>query len=383
MEFLTYEDAVARFVHDGDSVALEGFTHLIPFAAGHEIIRQGRKDLTLIRMTPDLIYDQMIGMGLRAATGLFLGRQSRGRLAAPPARRRGARLAAAARNRGTQSRRHGQRLRSGRRGHALRHLSRLSRIRPARASIRTIKFITCPFTGEELACIPALRPDVTIIHAQKADREGNVLIEGIVGVQKEAVLAARRAVVTVEEIVDDFGPRSSERGHSAVVEYRRGVLAPGGARPSYAHGYYSRDNAFYIAWDEIARDRDTLPGLDGGECPAREGAAMNYTLAGNDDGRGRARAVERRRLLRRHRPAFGRLQPGAPDARAAHQSDLRIGHAANPSRRAAALHRRWRILRDRADHRPGAGDLPLLAAGRAHHGGFPGRSAGGPLRQSE
>ncbi len=114
-----------------------------------------------------------------------------------------------------------------------------------------------PSRGEELACIPAHRPDVAIIHAQKADREGNVLIEGIVGVQKEAVLAARRSVVTVEEVVDDFGPRSLECRDPAVVDIeRRGRCVPGGARPSYAHGYYSRDNAFYIAWDEIARDRD-------------------------------------------------------------------------------------------------------------------------------
>jgi glutaconate CoA-transferase subunit A len=121
-----------------------------------------------------------------------------------------------------------------------------------------IKFITCPFSGEELACIPSLRPDVTIIHAQKADREGNVLIEGIVGVQKDAALAAQNAVVTVEEIVDDFGPRSCNAVILPSWSISAVVLAPGGARPSYAHGYYARDNAFYIAWDEISRDRDTF-----------------------------------------------------------------------------------------------------------------------------
>jgi glutaconate CoA-transferase subunit A len=122
----------------------------------------------------------------------------------------------------------------------------------------SIKFVNCPFTGEELACIPALRPHVTFIHAQRADREGNVLIEGIVGVQKEAVLAAKCAVVTVEEIVDDFGPRSANAVILPSWSIHAVALAPGGARPSYAHGYYSRDNAFYIAWDEIARERHTF-----------------------------------------------------------------------------------------------------------------------------
>ncbi len=104
--------------------------------------------------------------------------------------------------------------------------------------------------------MPACRPDVTIIHAQKADREGNVLIEGIIGVQKEAVLAARRAVVTVEEIVEDFGARSSNAVILPAWSLSAVVVAPNGAWPSYAHGYYSRDNAFYIGWDEIARDRE-------------------------------------------------------------------------------------------------------------------------------
>ena len=119
-----------------------------------------------------------------------------------------------------------------------------------------VKFVNCPFTGEELACIPALRPDVAIIHAQRADREGNVMIEGILGVQKEAVLASRRALVTVEEIVDGFGPRSP----NAVILPSWSILAvsvaPGGARPSYAYPYYERDNAFYIGWEEVSRDRD-------------------------------------------------------------------------------------------------------------------------------
>jgi glutaconate CoA-transferase subunit A len=121
-----------------------------------------------------------------------------------------------------------------------------------------IRSVTCPYTGEVLATVPALRPDVGIIHALRADRDGNVLLEGIVGVQKETVLAAKRSIVTVEEVVDRFGERSS----NAVIlpAWTVGAIAvvPGGAYPSYAHGYYKRGNAFYKAWDEIARDRETF-----------------------------------------------------------------------------------------------------------------------------
>jgi glutaconate CoA-transferase subunit A len=126
--------------------------------------------------------------------------------------------------------------------------SDLARVNP------NIRFIECPFTGEELACVPAIRPDVAIVHAQKADRQGNVYIHGIVGVQREAVLSAKHSIITVEEIVDEVAPDSAgvvlpSWSVGAIVE------APGGARPSYAHGYYERDNAFYLGWDAIARDR--------------------------------------------------------------------------------------------------------------------------------
>jgi glutaconate CoA-transferase subunit A len=119
-----------------------------------------------------------------------------------------------------------------------------------------IRAVTCPFTGETLAAVPALRPDVTVIHALKADRAGNVLIEGILGVQKEAVLAAKRALVTVEEIVEEFGPRSPNAVILPSWTVATVAHVPGGAHPSYANGYYKRDNAFYLAWDTIARDRD-------------------------------------------------------------------------------------------------------------------------------
>jgi glutaconate CoA-transferase, subunit A len=253
--FLSLADAIAEHVRDDATIALEGFTHLIPFAAGHEIIRQGRRDLTLIRMTPDLVYDQLIGMGCaRKLVFSWGGNPGVGSLhRLRDAVERGwpvpleleehshAAMAAA--------------WAAGAAGLPCAVLRAYagSDLPAHNANIRDV---TCPFTGERLAAVPALRPDVGIVHAQRADRAGNVLVEGITGVQKEVVLASRRAVVTVEEIVDDLrapGPNAVVLPYwtvSAIVE------APGGARPSYAHGYYGRDNAFYTAWDAIARDRD-------------------------------------------------------------------------------------------------------------------------------
>ncbi|MFQ5970968.1 MAG: CoA transferase subunit A [Alphaproteobacteria bacterium] len=250
----TLRDAVAELVHDGDTVAMEGFTHLIPHAAGHEVIRQAKRDLTVIRMTPDLIYDQLIGMGCVA--GLVFswgGNPGVGSL-----------------HRFRDAVEHGwpRPLALEERSHAdmaNAYVAGASNLPFAimRGYVGTdlprhnphIRFITCPFTGEELAATPAIRPDVAIVHAQQADRRGNVLVWGIVGVQKEAVLAARRAIVTVEEIVDELDAASN-----AVILPHWVVSAvcevPGGAHPSYAQGYYGRDNAFYKAWDPISRDRD-------------------------------------------------------------------------------------------------------------------------------
>jgi glutaconate CoA-transferase, subunit A len=254
MEFLTLHDAIARYVKDGDQLALEGFTHLVPYAAGHEIIRQGRRDLTLVRMTPDLIYDQMIGMGMaRKLIFSWCGNPGVGSLyRLREAIERGA-LEIVEFSHGAMA----QAYEAGAAGlpcAIFRGYSGtdLPAVNP------DIRFIRCPFTGEELACIPSLRPDVTVIHAQRADREGNVWIEGIVGIQKEAVLAARRAVATVEEIVDDFGPRHSNAVILPHWTLNAVAVAPRGAHPSYAHGYYARDNPYYIAWDAISRDRDTF-----------------------------------------------------------------------------------------------------------------------------
>jgi glutaconate CoA-transferase, subunit A len=255
--FLSLADAVAEHVRDGDVVAMEGFTHLIPFAAGHEVIRQGRKRLTLVRMTPDLVYDQLIGMG--AADKLIFswgGNPGVGSLH---------RMRDAVENGWPQplaieEHSHAAMANAYEAGAAGLPCAifrgyigvDLPKVNPR------IEHVTCPFTGEELAAVPAHRPDVAVIHAQKADRAGNVLIEGIVGVQKEAVLASKRSLVTVEEIVDDFGPRS----FNAVIlpSWTVGaiVAVPGGAYPSYAQGYYKRDNAFYIAWDAISRERETF-----------------------------------------------------------------------------------------------------------------------------
>ncbi len=256
-EFLSLSDAISRHLHDGDAVAMEGFTHLIPFAAGHEVIRQGRKRLTLIRMTPDLIYDQLIGMG--AAEKLVFswgGNPGVGSLH---------RLRDAVENDWPaplqlEEHSHAAMANAYEAGAANLPFAvfrgykgvDLPKVNPA------IRSVTCPYTGEVLATVPAIRPDVAIIHAQRADRAGNVMIEGIVGVQKEAALAAKRAIVTVEEVVDDFGARSPNAVILPAWTIAAIAIVPGGAFPSYAHGYYKRANAFYKAWDAIARDREVF-----------------------------------------------------------------------------------------------------------------------------
>lgn len=254
--FMSLRDAVAENLDHGHTVAFEGFTHLIPHAAAHEAIRQQFRDLTLVRMTPDVVYDQMIGMGMaRKLVFSYAGNPGVGLLrrfrdavengwpnrpeilehshaAMANAYEAGAAGLPCAVFRGYRG-------------------AELAKVNP------DISSVTCPFTGEELAAVPALRPDVSFIHAQKADRKGNVLIEGIVGIQKEAVLAARRSVVTVEEVVDDLAahPNACVLPHWTVTAV---CEVPGGAHPSYTHGYYSRDNASYLEWDRIAADRDTF-----------------------------------------------------------------------------------------------------------------------------
>jgi glutaconate CoA-transferase subunit A len=251
---LSLKEAVQEYVHDGAILALEGFTHLIPFAAGHEIIRQKRRNLSVIRMTPDLIYDQLIGAGcvskLQFSWGGNPGVGSLHRLRDAVENGWPGPLEivehshagmAAAYAAGASNLPFG--MLRGYLGSDLPHYN------------PQIKYVECPFTGERLAAIPAIRPDVTIIHAQKADHRGNVLMWGVVGVQKEAVLAAKRAIVTVEEIVTSLNaPPNAVVLPSWVVTAVCEVK--GGAFPAYAQGYYARNNAFYKAWDAIARERD-------------------------------------------------------------------------------------------------------------------------------
>lgn len=253
---LSLAEAIENWVSDGTSIALEGFTHLIPFAAGHEIIRQRRRDLHLIRMTPDLIYDQMIGMGCaRKLTFSWGGNPGVGSLH---------RFRDAVEHQWPHALELDEHSHAGMATAFCAGASRLpfgilrgyvGTDLPARnANIRTV---TCPFTGESIAAVPAINPDVTILHAQRADREGNVAIEGILGAAREAALAAQTLIVTVEDIVEQLPPAMNAivLPHWIVSTV---VHCPGGAYPSYAQGHYARDNSFYQRWDQIARDRDSF-----------------------------------------------------------------------------------------------------------------------------
>lgn len=254
MKLTSLAEAIGRHVRDGACVALEGFTHLIPFAAGHEIIRQGRRDLHLVRMTPDIVYDQMIGMGCaQRLTFSWGGNPGVGSL-----------------HRLRDAVEHGWPVplaldEHTHAGVAAAYCAGAARLPfgVLRGYLGTdlatanpgIRSVVCPYTGERLATVPAINPDVTILHAQRADRQGNVAIHGILGAQREAALAAHALVVTVEEIVDALPPAMN-----AIVLPHWIVSAvahcPGGAYPSYAQGLYGRDNDFYQRWDALARERN-------------------------------------------------------------------------------------------------------------------------------
>lgn len=256
MQFGTLKEIIAQCVNDGQSVALEGFTHLIPFAAGHEILRQKKSDLHLIRMTPDLIYDQLIGAGCaRALTFSWGGNPGVGSLH---------RLRDAVENNWPRPLTIHEHSHAGMAAAYTAGAAKLpfgmlrgyvgtdlSQVNPQ------VSEVCCPYTNASIATVPAINPDVTVLHAQAADRRGNVLIQGIVGAQKEAALAASTLIVTVEEIVESLAAPMN-----AIVLPHWVVTAiahvPMGAYPSYAHGYYARDNAFYVAWDEISRDRGSF-----------------------------------------------------------------------------------------------------------------------------
>ncbi len=256
MKLMPLSDAIAQHVSDGACVALEGFTHLIPFAAGHEIIRQGRRDLHLVRMTPDLVYDQMIGMGCaRRLTFSWGGNPGVGSL-----------------HRLRDAVEHGWPVPLAIDEHT--HAGIAAAFCAGAAGLPfamlrgylgtdlvaqnpLIRSVECPYSGEQFATVPAINPDVTILHAQRADRKGNVAMSGIVGAQREAALAAKALIVTVEEIVDELPPAMNG---IVLPHWVVSAIAhcPGGAYPSYALGCYPRDNDFYRRWDAIARDRDSF-----------------------------------------------------------------------------------------------------------------------------
>ena len=251
--FLSLAEAIAEHVPDGASVALEGFTHLIPFAAGHELIRQRRRELHLIRMTPDLIYDQLIGVGAaRKLTFSWGGNPGVGSLH---------RLRDAVENAWPRAIELDEQTHAGL---AVAYRAGAARLPFGliRGYIGTdlpskndrIRKVTCPYTGEEIATVPAVNPDVTILHAQRADKRGNVAIEGIVGAAREAAFAAKKLLVTVEDVVAELPPAMNNLllPHFVVTAIAH---CPGGAWPSYVHGRYARDNDFYLRWDAISRDR--------------------------------------------------------------------------------------------------------------------------------
>ena len=287
---MTMKDAIGRFVHDGATIVIEGFTHLICFAAAHEIIRQRRRELTVCRLTPDLIYDQLIGAGcVGRLIFSWAGNPGAGPLhALRRAVERGvpnsieleeyshfgmvARLTAGA------ARLPFYPLRDYRG-------SDLPRVNPL------IKTVTCPFTGEELAAVPALNPDVAIIHVQRADENGNAHVWGLLGVQKEAAFASQRTIVVAEEIVPESVIRSDpNRTLIPGLIVDAVVREPFGCHPSYAQGYYDRDNDFYVRWREISQDAGTFNSYldewvygvnDRAEYVQRMGAALERLKAGD------------------------------------------------------------------------------------------------------
>ncbi len=257
-KLMSMKEAIGRFVRDGDLVVMEGFTHLIPFAAGHEIIRQRRRDLTIARLTPDLIYDQMIAAGCaRKMIFSWAGNPGVGPLHAFR------RAVEKGRPRPLEIEEYTHF------GMVLRFMAGASNLPffPTRNYPGTdltgvnpdIRRVRSPYSDEELWCVPALNPDVTIVHAQRADAEGNTQIWGLYGVQKEAAFASKRVIVTVEEIVDAAVIRSDPNRTlipgtivSAVVR------EPFGAHPSFVQGGYDRDNDFYVEWDAISRDEESF-----------------------------------------------------------------------------------------------------------------------------
>ncbi len=379
-------EAISTAVRDGDTVALEGFTHLIPHAACHEIIRQGRRNLTLIRMTPDLVYDQMIGMGCVSKLVFSWGGNPG--------------VGSLHRFRDAVENGWPHKLELEEHSHAAMANAYEAGAAGLPCAIfrgyiggdlpkvnAKIKRVTCPFTGEELAAIPAHRPDVAVIHAQRADKAGNVMIEGVLGVQKEAVLASKRSVVTVEEIVDELPERSPQRRGTAVLDHRS-ILPPCRAarsRPmrraitratiaSTSSGTRSpRDRDSFAAWMKT-NVLDKGPDAFRPICPQapRSGEMTimaDYKPDRNDDRRAppvrsRTTTSALSALGSLRRPAISRGLTHAPDITLIYESGTL---ATKPTVLPLSIGDGG-LSRNRADHRLGAGNVSLLAAGRPHQG---------------
>lgn len=253
-KLLSMREAIRRHVQDGHSVAIEGFTACICFAAGHEIIRQRRRDLTLIRMTPDVIYDQMVAAGVaRKLVFSYLGNPGVGSLNCI---RRAVEQGIPAPLEIEEYSHFGM---------VGRYIAGAARLPfyPLRsyagsdmpAANPRIQFVQSPYDGETVAVVPPLNPDVAILHAQRADAAGNTQMWGLLGAQKEVAFAARAVIVVVEEMVDEAVIRADpNRTVIPGLIVDAVVHEPFGAHPSYAQGYYDRDNEFYLKWDEISRD---------------------------------------------------------------------------------------------------------------------------------
>jgi glutaconate CoA-transferase subunit A len=251
-KLVSLSEAIAACVHDGDMIYAAGFTHLIPFAAGHEIIRQGRKDLVLARATPDLIYDQMVAAGCaRKVIFSYMGNPGVGSLRFVRSEIEAGRLEWEEYSHfGMISR-----LQAGATGLPFMpmNLTGAEDLEHANASYRRV---TDPYSGNEVVVVPALLPDVALVHAQRADAQGNAHIWGIIGEQKEAAFAARRVILSAEEIVDESVIRS-DPNRTLIPGFIVDAVCyvPYASHPSYTQGYYDRDNAFYLAWDEISKTR--------------------------------------------------------------------------------------------------------------------------------
>jgi glutaconate CoA-transferase subunit A len=285
MKVTTMREAIARHVHDGDVVAIEGFTAFICFAAAHEIIRQGRRDLTLVRMTPDLIYDQMIAAGCaRKLVFSYLGNPGVGSL----------HCVRRAVEKGTP--RPLEIEEYSHFGMVSRYMAGAARLpfMPLRSYLGAdqpkvnprIQFVDSPYGDGPIAVVPPLNPDVAILHAQRADATGNTQIWGLLGVQKEVGFAADRVIVVVEEVVDEAVIRSDpNRTIIPGLLVDAVVHEPYGAHPSYTQGYYDRDNQFYLAWDRISRDEAaTLAWLDEWVHGVADRAAYLHKLEADEPG---------------------------------------------------------------------------------------------------